>query len=36
MLNDIFNANVVKIKIGFDNLKEQIVRKEMEVLDYYE
>jgi hypothetical protein len=27
MLNDIFNANTIKIKIGFENLKEQINKK---------
>jgi hypothetical protein len=35
MLNDVLNANAFKIKVAFENLKEQITRKEMEVLDYY-
>jgi hypothetical protein len=36
MLNDIFNANVMRIKLAFESLREELLKREMEILDDYE
>lgn len=36
MLNDIFNANLMRLKLAFEALREELDKKEEEILEEYE